>query len=199
MGSYNSDWGRVTFWISTSWRCKLIGPIYATKNYPSSSVPRFGDRWIFQIEGDRCLCHTSSLLMGNSCLWGGFNCGTCRFPHPPGNLSLVIYCYRTRGRSHHERTWHIQRLSQERHVQGVIEAMSSSSASGCPSTLVDLQQWLADRAWWIYGWINPHPIVNRVFNQVVRDHPDLHHAVNAQVSIWCQSFKWFTLKNGDHG
>ena len=27
------------------------------------------------------------LLMGNSCLWGGLNCGTCRFPHPPGNLS----------------------------------------------------------------------------------------------------------------
>ena len=26
------------------------------------------------------------LLMGNSCLWGGLNCGTCRFPHPPGNI-----------------------------------------------------------------------------------------------------------------
>ena len=26
------------------------------------------------------------LLMGNCCLWEGLNCGTCRFPHPPGNI-----------------------------------------------------------------------------------------------------------------
>ena len=74
-------------------------------------------------------------------------------------------------------------------MRGVIEAMLSSSASGCALTLVDLQQQLADRAWWIYRWINRRPIVNRVFNQVLRDHPDLRHAVNAQVSILCQSFK----------
>ena len=74
-------------------------------------------------------------------------------------------------------------------VQDVIEAMSSSGASGCASTLVDLQQQLADRAWWIYGWINPRPIVNRVFNQVLRDHPDLRNAVKAQVSVLYQSFK----------
>jgi len=74
-------------------------------------------------------------------------------------------------------------------VQDVIEAMLLSSASGCASTIVDLQQQLADRAWWIYEWINHYLIVNRVFNQVLRDHPDLHYAVNAQVSILCQSFK----------
>ena len=36
-------------------------------------------------------------------------------------------------------------------VQGVIEAMSSSSASGCALALVDLQQRLVDKAEWIYG------------------------------------------------
>ena len=84
----------------------------------------------------------------------------------------------------------ILKLHVRKRVQGVIEAMSSSGMSGCASTLVNLQQQqLADRAWWIYGWINPRPIVNRVFNQVLSDHPDLRHAVNAQVSILCQSFK----------
>jgi len=33
----------------------------------------------------------------------------------------------------------------------VQEVMSSSDASGCALALVDLQQQLADRAWWIYG------------------------------------------------
>ena len=58
----------------------------------------FDDRWMiifFHIQGDRCWCHTSSLLMGNCCLWGGLNCGTCRFPHPPSNLSPAIHCYWT--------------------------------------------------------------------------------------------------------
>ena len=35
----------------------------------------------------------------------------------------------------------------------MIETMLLLSASGCASTLVDLQQQLADRAWWIYRWI----------------------------------------------
>ena len=80
----------------------------------------------------------------------------------------------------------ILKLHVRKHV---IEAMSSSSASGCALALVDLRQQVADRAWWIYRCINPRPIVNRVFNQVLRDHPDLRDAVNAQVSILCQSFK----------
>jgi len=160
----------------------------------------------FQMEGDRCWCHTSSLLMGNSCLWGGLNCGTCWFLHPPGNLSPAIYCYwtsdaqqvtswenvtymtstvdltftrRIQGRVETfrwmaiGRSWlgnwrssfmpltiHITttctsnisfnsalmvyslksflRLHVRRCVQAVIEAMSLS-ASGCASTLVDLQ------------------------------------------------------------
>ena len=71
-------------------------------------------------------------------------------------------------------------------VQGVIEAMSSSSASGCALALVDLQRQLGDRAEWIYG---RRLIVNEAFEQVLRDHPDLHHAVKAQVSVLCQSFK----------
>jgi len=76
-------------------------------------------------------------------------------------------------------------------VQGVIEAMSSSSASDCALALVDLQQRLGNRAEWICPskWINPRSIVNEAFNRVLRDHPDLHHAVKAQVSVLCQSFK----------
>jgi len=72
-------------------------------------------------------------------------------------------------------------------VQGVIEAMSSSSASGCASTLVDLQQQLVDKAGWICGGTDT--IVNEPFDQVLRDHPHLHDAVKAQVSVLCQSFK----------
>jgi len=74
-------------------------------------------------------------------------------------------------------------------VQGVIEAMSSSSASGCASALVDLRQQLVKKAEWICRWINPHSIVNEAFEQVLSDHSDLRDAVKAQVSVLCQSFK----------
>ena len=70
----------------------------------------------------------------------------------------------------------------------VIEAMSSSSASGCASALVDLQQRLMDRAKWIYGWMD-RSIVDKAFEEVLRDYPDLRDAVKAQVSVLCQSFK----------
>ena len=70
----------------------------------------------------------------------------------------------------------------------MIEAMSSSSASGCASALVDLQQQLVDRAKWIYGWMD-RSIVDEAFEEVLRDYPDLHDAVKAQVSVLCQSFK----------
>jgi len=71
-------------------------------------------------------------------------------------------------------------------VQGVIEAMSSSSASGCASALVDLQQRLVKKALWIFG---RRLIVDEAFEEVLSDHPDLRHAVKAQVSVLCQSFK----------
>ena len=78
------------------------------------------------------------------------------------------------------------RLHVRKRVQGVIEAMSSSSASGCASALVDLRQRLGDRAQWIYG---RRLIVDEAFVEVLRDHPDLRDAVKAQVSVLCQSFK----------
>ena len=79
-------------------------------------------------------------------------------------------------------------------VQRVIEAMSSWSASGCALALVDLRQRLGDRVKWIYpsewmyGWMGGS-IVNEAFEEVLRDHPDLHDAVKAQVSVLCQPFK----------
>ena len=69
-------------------------------------------------------------------------------------------------------------------VQGVIKAMSSSSASGC---VVDLHQRLVDRTDWIY--VDADTIVDEAFEEALSDHPDLRDAVNAQVSVLCQSFK----------
>jgi len=51
------------------------------------------------------------------------------------------------------------RLHVIKHVQSVIEAMSSSSASGCASAFVDQR------------------------NQALSDHSDLRDAVKAQVSV----------------
>jgi len=75
-------------------------------------------------------------------------------------------------------------------VQGVIEAMTTSSASGCALALVDQQ--LVDRAEWIYGWMG-RSIVDEAFEQVLRDYPDLHDAVEALVSVLCQSFMSLTM------
>ena len=78
-------------------------------------------------------------------------------------------------------------------VQGVIKTMSSSSASGCASALVDLRQRLVKKkAEWIFGWMG-RSIVDEAFEQVLRDHPDLHDAVKAQVSVLCQSFMSLTM------
>jgi len=82
-------------------------------------------------------------------------------------------------------------------VQGVIEAMSSSSASGCASALVDFQQQLVKKAEWIYPYMwscenkpmNSRSVVDEAFEEVLRDYPDLRDAVKAQVSVLCQSFK----------
>jgi len=62
------------------------------------------------------------------------------------------------------------------------------NTSGCALALVDLQQRLGDRAWWIFGWMGPS-IVDEAFEEVLSDHPDLRDAVKAQVSVLCQSFK----------
>ena len=79
------------------------------------------------------------------------------------------------------------RLYVIKRVQGVIEAMSSSSASGCALALVDLRQQLVKKAGWIYE--DADTIVDEAFEEVLSDYPDLHDAVKAQVSVLCQSFK----------
>ena len=71
-------------------------------------------------------------------------------------------------------------------IKRVQEVMSSSSASGCASALVDLQQQLVKKAWWM--WMD-RSIVDEAFEKVLSDHPDLRNAVNAQVSVLCQSCK----------
>ena len=50
-----------------------------------------------------------------------------------------------------------------------------------------------------YKLINSHSIIEEAFDQVLRDYPDLHDTVQAQVSVLYQSvkwFKWFMLKDG---
>ena len=103
-------------------------------------------------------------------------------PHNYRMLIQAIIKYSSGGR---QRLKSFLRLHVRRCVQDVIEAMSSSSASGCELALVDLQQRLGDKAEWIFEWINPRSMVNRIFNQVLQDYPDLRDAVNAQVSVLC--------------
>ena len=69
-----------------------------------------------------------------------------------------------------------------KYVQNVIEVMSSSR-----SALVDLYQWLVDRTDWIY--VDANTIVDEAFEEALSDHPNLHDAFNAQVSVLCQLFK----------
>ena len=105
--------------------------------------------------------------------------------HPDDNYRMhirPIIRYNSDGR---QRLESFLQLHVIKYVLGVIEAMSSSSASGCASALLDLQQRLGNRAKWIYRWINPRSIVNEAFEKVLRDHPDLRDAVNAQVSVFC--------------
>jgi len=56
--------------------------------------------------------------------------------------------------------------------------MSSLGASGCASALVDLHQQLANRAWWIFRWMGSS-IVDKAFEEVLQDYPDLRNAVKA--------------------
>ena len=100
----------------------------------------------------------------------------------PHNYRMLIQQIISWSSDGEERFDSFLRLHVRKRVQGVIEAMSSSSASGCASTLVDLRQQLVDRAEWIYGWMG-RSIVDKAFEQVLRDYPDLRNAVKAQVSV----------------
>ena len=217
--------------------------MYATKNYPSSSVPRFGDRWIFSnwrwqmlvshefsphgqflyvgriqlrnlaISASSWQSLTRNLLLSNlrrvaghitrerdmyDLAIGGVlrrkNLMTCANTlmngHWEGLVGKVEELLHATNHPDNNYRMLIQQIIQySSDGEQCLESCTwesvggtwtgSSSVSGCASTLVDLQQRLGDRAWWIYGWINRRPIVNRVFNQVLRDHPDLRHAVNA--------------------
>ena len=108
--------------------------------------------------------------------------------HPDNNYRMLIRQIIRYSSSGFQRLESFLRLHVRKRVLGVIEAMSSSSASGCASALVDLQQRLRDRVEWIFGWMD-RSIVDEAFEEVLSDHPDLHNAVNAQVSVLCQSFK----------
>ena len=108
--------------------------------------------------------------------------------HPDNNYRMLIRQIIRYSSSGFQRLESFLRLHGRKRVLGVIEAMSSSSASGCASALVDLQQRLRDRVEWIFGWMD-RSIVDEAFEEVLSDHPDLHNAVNAQVSVLCQSFK----------
>ena len=69
-------------------------------------------------------------------------------------------------------------------VQGVIEADIAIECEWL--CIVDLQR-LVDRTDWIY--VDADTIFDEAFEEALSDHPDLCDAVNAQVSVWCQSFK----------
>ena len=100
----------------------------------------------------------------------------------PDNYRMLIRLIIEWSSDSRQRLKSFLRLHVIKCVQGVIEAMSSSSASGCASALVDLRQQLANRAKWIFEWMGPS-IVDEVFEEVLSDHPDLHDAVKAQVSV----------------
>ena len=197
--------GRIQLWnlpISTSsWQSLTRNLLLSNLRCMAGHITRECD--MYNIGG--ILCRKNLMTCGNTLMNGHWEGLVGKVEellhatdHPDNNSRMLIWQIIRYSSDGEQCLKSILKLHVRKRVQGVIEVMSSSGMSGCASTLVNLQQQLADRAWWIYGWINPRLIVNRVFNQVLRDHPDLHDAVNAQVSILCQSFKWFVLKNGDH-
>ena len=96
----------------------------------------------FQIEGDRCWCHMSSLLMSNSCLWGGLNCRTWQFPHPSGNLSPVIYCYQTLD------AWQVTSWENMTYTTSTVDSTFRRRIQWCVETL----WWLATGRNWLEKW-----------------------------------------------
>ena len=101
--------------------------------------------------------------------------------HDPHNYRMLIQRIIERSSDGEQRLESFLRPHVIECVQGVIEAMSSSSASGCASTLVGLRQRLVDRTDWIY--VDADTIVDEAFEEALSDHPDLRDAVNAQVSV----------------
>ena len=57
-----------------------------TEIYPSSSVPRFDDRRISTFAKLKVTDVGVTRFSPHGQLWGGLNCGTCQFPHPPGSF-----------------------------------------------------------------------------------------------------------------
>ena len=145
MGSFNSDWGRVTFWISTSWRCKLYSN-WTNVCDKKLSIKQCTKVWwqvnFFQIEGDRCWCHTSSLLMSNSCLWGGLNCKTCWFLHPPSNLLPAIYCYQASD------MWQVISWENVTYMTLTVDSTFTRRIQGYVETL----WWMAIGRSWLEKW-----------------------------------------------
>ena len=68
--------------------CIVIGQMYVME----ISIKQYTKVWwqvddlFLQNSRWQMLASHDFLLMGNSCLWGGLDYGTCWFPHPPGNL-----------------------------------------------------------------------------------------------------------------
>ena len=106
----------------------------------------------------------------------------------PHNYRMLIQQIISWSSDGEERFDSFLRLHVRNRVQGVIEAMSSSSASACALALVDLQQQLVKKAGWIFGWMG-RTTIEEAFDQALRDHPDFHDVAKAQVSALCQLFK----------
>ena len=69
--------------------CIVIGLMYlkaVTEIYPSSSVPRFDDRRISTFAKLKVTDVGVTRFSPHGQLWGGLNCGTYRFTHPPGSF-----------------------------------------------------------------------------------------------------------------
>ena len=80
--------------------------------------------------------------MGNSCLWGGLNCGTCQFPHPPGNLSPVIYCHRTSDE------WQVTSRENVTYTTSTVDSTFTRRIQGRVETL----WWMATGRSWLGKW-----------------------------------------------
>ena len=135
MGSFNSDWGRVTFWISTSWRCKLYsnwtnvcdGNIYqavyqglmtgewsfffAKFKVTDVGVTRVLSWWVIPVCGEDWIAELADFRI------------LLAISH---QRSTAIEP-QTRGGSHHERTWHVRLRHWRRPSQEEFDDMCKYS------------------------------------------------------------------------